>query len=46
MNLSTKQKQARRPREQTGGCQGGGGLGRGMDWEVGITAVNCHIQNG
>ena len=29
MNPSTKQKQTHRPREQTCGCQGGGG--RGMD---------------
>ena len=35
MNLSTKQKQAHRHREQTCGFQGGGG--RGMDWEFGIS---------
>ena len=28
MNLSMKQKQNHRHREQTGGCQGGGGWGR------------------
>ena len=28
MNLSTKQKQTHRHREQTGGCQGGGGWER------------------
>ena len=28
MNLSTKQKQNHGHREQTGGCQGGGGRGR------------------
>ena len=35
-SLSMKQKQTRRHREETGGCQGGGG-GRGMDWEFGIS---------
>ena len=35
MNISTKQKQTHRHREQTCGCQGGGGEG-GMDWEFGI----------
>ena len=33
MNLSVKQKQNHRHREQTGGCQGGGGWG-GMEWEA------------
>ena len=28
MNLSMKQKQTQGHREQTGGCQGGGGLGK------------------
>ena len=36
MNLSMKQKQNHGYREQTGGCQGGGGEG-GMVWEVGIS---------
>ena len=36
MNLSMKQKQNCRRREQTGGCQGGGG-GRGMDWVFAIS---------
>ena len=37
-NLSTKQKQTHRPRDQTCGCQGGWGRGvkRGMDWEFGV----------
>ena len=35
MNLSTKQKQTHRYREQTCGCQRGGG-GNGMDWEFGV----------
>ena len=34
MNISTKQKQTRRHREQTCGCQGGGG---GMHWEFGVS---------
>ena len=33
MNLSTKQKQTHRHREQTCGCQEGWG---GIDWEFGI----------
>ena len=37
MNLSTKQKQTHRHREQTGGCQRGGGCGGGMEWEVGVS---------
>ena len=37
MNLSTKQKQTHRHREQTCGCQGEGGrVRRGMDWEFGV----------
>ena len=36
MNLSTKQKQTHRHREQTCGCQVGGS-GGGMDWEFGIS---------
>ena len=37
MNLSTKQKQTHRHREQTCGCQGGGGMGGGMEWESGVS---------
>ena len=36
MNLSTKQKQIHRHREQTCGCQGVG-AGRRMDYEVGVS---------
>ena len=36
MNLSTKQKQTHRHKEQTCGCQGGGG-GRRMDREFGVS---------
>ena len=36
MNLPTEQKQALGYREQTCGCQGGGG-GSGMDWSFGVS---------
>ena len=36
MNLSMKQKQTYRHREQPGGCQGGG-VGGGMRWEFGVS---------
>ena len=36
MNLSTEKKQAHGHREQTCGCQCGGG-GYGMDWESGVS---------
>ena len=36
MNISTRQKQTHRYREQTCGCQGLG-EGRGKDWEFGIS---------
>ena len=35
MNLPTKQKQTHRQREQTCGCQGGGG--GEVNWEVGVS---------
>ena len=37
MNLSVKQKQNYRHREQTGGYQAGGGVGGGVQWEVGVS---------
>ena len=37
MNLPLKQKQIHRCREETCGCQGGGGYGGGMDWEFGVS---------
>ena len=37
MNLSTKQKQTHRHREQTCGCQGQRVVGGGMDWEFGVS---------
>ena len=42
MNLSTKQKQTHRHREQTCGCQGGGGWG-GRTGSVGLADVNYYI---
>ena len=35
MNLFMKQKQNRGHREQTGGCQGGGGWGEGWSGKLG-----------
>ena len=37
VNLSTKQKQTPRQREQTCGCLWGGGGGGGIDWEFGVS---------
>ena len=37
MNISMNQKQTHRHREQICGCQGGRGVGGGMDWEFGIS---------
>ena len=42
MNLPTGQKQTHRLREQTCGCQGGGG-GSGVDWEFGVSHTNYYI---
>ena len=46
MNLSTKQKQTHRHREQTYGCQGGGGEGEGWTGSVVLADANQYIQNG
>ena len=43
MNLSVKQKQTHRYREQTCGCQGEDGVERGMNWEFGIVNSNSYI---
>ena len=45
MNLSTKQKQTHRHREQMYGCHGEGG-GRGMAWEFGISKCELLYING
>ena len=37
MNLSTKEKQTHRHREQMCGCPRGCGGGRGMVWEAGVS---------
>ena len=44
MNLSMKQKQTHRHREQTRGCQGLGGRG-GLGWEVGISRYKVYRMN-
>ena len=44
MNLSTKQKQTHKHREQTYGCQEGGG-GSGMDWAFGVSRCKLlHLE--
>ena len=44
MNLSTEQKQTHGHREQTCGCQEGGG-GTGMDWEFGVSRCKLlHLE--
>ena len=43
MNISMKQKQTHRHREQTCGCQGN--QGGGMDWEFGVSRCKLlHIE--
>ena len=46
MNLSMKRKQNDGNRKQTGGCQGGGGLGEGQTGRLGLAVVNFYVQNG
>ena len=46
MNLSTKQRQTHRHREQTGGCQGGGGEGEEWTGGLGLVYAKCYIYNG
>ena len=43
MNLSTKQQQTHRHREQTCGCHGGGRLGEGWSGKLGLVDVNYYI---
>ena len=40
MNLSMKQKETHSHREQTGGCQGGEGLGEGWIGSLGLADAN------
>ena len=35
-----------RHREQTCGCQGGGWVGEGWTWSLGLADANSYIQNG
>ena len=46
MNISTKQKQTQRHREQTCGCQGGGGVREGRIGGLGLADTNYYIQDG
>ena len=43
MNLSTKQKQIHRHREQTCGCQGEGGTGENWIGHLGLADANNYI---
>ena len=48
MNISMKQKQTHRHREQTCGCQGGGGraVGEERTGNLGLADANYYIQVG
>ena len=43
MNVSTKHKLTQRHRDQTCGCQGGGGEGEGWTGSLELVDVNCYI---
>ena len=43
MNLSTKQEQTHRHREQTCGCKGAEGWGEGKTGSLGLADVNYYI---
>ena len=43
MNLSTKQKQTHRRREQICGCQGGGGLEEGWIGSLGLAGAKYYV---
>ena len=43
MNLSMKKKQTYRHGEQTCGCQGGGGMGKGWIGSLGLADTNYFI---
>ena len=43
MNLSTKEKQTHRDREQTCGCQERGGVGEGWSGSLGLADTNYYI---
>ena len=42
-NICMKQKQIHRHREQTSGCQGGGGIGEGRIGSLGLADANYYI---
>ena len=46
MNISTKQKQPHRHREEPCGCQEGEGKGGGWIGSMGLVDANCYIQKG
>ena len=46
MNLSMKQKQTHRHREQTCGCQGVREVGEGRNGNLGLAEANYYIQDG
>ena len=46
MNLSVKQKQTPRHREQTCACQGGGELGEGRMGSLALAGTNYYVWNG
>ena len=46
MNLSMKQKQTHRHREQTCGCQGVGHVAEGWSGSLGLADANYYIENG
>ena len=43
INLSVNQKQNHGHREQTGGCQGGGGVAEGRSGSLGLADANWYI---
>ena len=46
MNISRKQKRTHRHREQTCGCQGGGGMEQGRTVSSELADANYYIQDG
>ena len=43
MNLSMNQKQTHRRRDQTGGCKGVRGWGKGMEWEAEVLTQGINL---
>ena len=46
MNLSAKEKQTHRHREQTWGRMDGGGVGEGWTGNLGLSDANYYVYNG